>query len=73
MADTLGKGSGAYEFVLIFYDKEPIISAIIAIIIPITPFAIAFLRFLNKKSQNQTENLKNIREHEFKMKKEGLK
>lgn len=73
MTDTTEQGSAGYDFVLKFYNKEPILSSVIATIITITPLAIAFLYYLNRRAENQTANLKNIREHEFKMKKEGLK
>lgn len=55
------------------YSKAPIVASVIMILVCSTPIIIARYKYLNKKQAIQVEDNKHIRDHEYRMKKGGLK
>lgn len=55
------------------HSRTPLIANIIILITFATPLIIATFRYLNKRQAMQLQENTHIRDHEFRMKKRGLK
>jgi hypothetical protein len=65
--DKSANGKNFYDIALNLYDKNPILTGSVIVIIAITPIVVAWFSYLKKKEDTRLEKFKYIRERRGKV------